>query len=265
MAKQNEKAEAKRSAKGSGSFLAFLDSSFPIALPSLSGLHFVLGRLADPAERALLALGNALDLKDRETAGHSRRVCRYSLEIAKRLNCTPAELKVLRQGALLHDIGKLAVPDSILHKPARLTPEEWTIVKAHVTAGYELVREVPSLEGVAELILTHHERHDGSGYPTGLKGDEIPLCARIFAVADSFDAMTTPRPYQAPIPVALAVEEIRRQAGRSFDAQITRAFLEIPEQTLETINSTVFAQIVRPQDFSFMEARPRQFALASIG
>jgi putative nucleotidyltransferase with HDIG domain len=196
----------------------------------------------DVYEQLLLALGTALDLRDSRTAGHSRRVCTYSLEIAQRLSCTQAELKLLRQGALLHDIGKLAIPDAILWKPGPLTPEEWTIMKTHVEAGYEMVRSLELLSPVAELILAHHERYDGTGYPRGLKGDEIPLCARIFAVADALDAMTTVRPYQDSIPIALAVEEIRRNAGKSYDPQVVEAFLAIPLETLDFVQHVYHTQ-----------------------
>lgn len=193
---------------------------------------------ADSYESTLLALGAALDLRDSETAGHSKRVCMYSLEMAQRLGCSGTDFKVLRQGALLHDIGKLAIPDAILWKPGPLTPEEWVIMKTHVNIGHQLVRDIPFLNSAAELILTHHERHDGAGYPRGLAGAEIPLCARIFAVADTFDAMTSLRPYHQPIPLAVAVEQVRRQRGRSFDPRVVDAFLQIPERTLSFIHET---------------------------
>jgi putative nucleotidyltransferase with HDIG domain len=186
-------------------------------------------------ENTLTMLGAALDLRDSEIAGHSRRVCMYALEIAQRMECSEKELQVLRQGALLHDIGKIAIPDAILWKPGPLTDEEWTIMQSHVVTGYELIKDVPALKSAAELVVTHHERYDGSGYPNGLKGQQIPLCARIFAVADALDAMTTYRPYQAPVPLALAINEIRRQSGRAFDPNIVQAFLEIPESTLDSI------------------------------
>jgi putative nucleotidyltransferase with HDIG domain len=188
-------------------------------------------------ENTLTVLGAALDLRDSEIAGHSRRVCMYALEIAQRLACSEKELRVLRQGALLHDIGKIAVPDAILWKPGPLTNEEWAIMQSHVVMGYELIKDVPALQPAAELVLTHHERYDGAGYPNGLKGQQIPFCARIFAIADTFDAMTTYRPYQSAVPLTLAVNEIRRQSGRAFDPGIVDAFLEIPELTLDFIHA----------------------------
>ena len=197
----------------------------------------------DAYENTLLALGTALDLRDSRTAGHSRRVCTYSLEIAQRMECSAVELKMLRQGALLHDIGKLAIPDAILWKPGPLTTEEWNIMKNHVQAGYEMVRNIPLLRSAAELILTHHERHDGTGYPRGLRGHDIPLCSRIFAIADTFDAMTTARPYQGAVLPIVAREEIRRNAGASFDPVVVEAFLAIPLDTLDFIRQTYPVQM----------------------
>jgi putative nucleotidyltransferase with HDIG domain len=188
-------------------------------------------------ESVLLALASALDLRDGQTGGHSRRVCEYSIEIAKRLGCSEAQLKTLSHGALLHDIGKLAVPDSILLKPGPLTSEEWVVMRRHVETGYELVRRIPLLDEVAELVLTHHERFDGAGYPRNLRGEEIPLCARIFAVADAFDAMTTERPYQTPRPISQAIAEIRLEAGRQFDNQVVHAFLDVPAEVLKRIQA----------------------------
>jgi putative nucleotidyltransferase with HDIG domain len=189
-------------------------------------------------ESTLVVLGAALDLRDGQTGGHSRRVSAYSIEIAKRLGCSETEVRTLSHGALLHDIGKLAVPDSILLKPGALTPEEWAVMKEHVQVGYDLVSSIPFLEEVAELVLTHHERFDGTGYPRNLKGHQIPLCARIFAVADAFDAMTTPRPYQRPKSLSEAILEISLLSGRQFDPQVANAFRDIPLGTLEMIQQS---------------------------
>ena len=155
-------------------------------------------------ENTLLALGAALDLRDGRT-DHSRRVCEYALEIARRMGCSEIQLKSLSQGALLRDIGKLAIPDSILSKPGKLTPEEWNTMRGHVQIGYELVSRIPFLRDAVVLVLSHHERYDGTGYPRGLQGEQIPLSARIFAVADAFDAMTSPRSYQATRLVSQAI------------------------------------------------------------
>ena len=188
-------------------------------------------------ESALLALASALDLRDGKTGGHSRRVCEYSIEIAKRMGCSESQLKTLSHGALLHDIGKLAIPDSILLKPGALTSDEWIVMRGHVETGHELVSRIPLLQEVAELVLTHHERFDGTGYPRKLRGDQIPQCARIFAVADAFDAMTSPRPYQATRSISQAIAEIRVQAGRQFDPQVVAAFLDVPREVLGRIQA----------------------------
>ncbi len=147
------------------------------------------------------ALGAAVDLRDAQTAGHSRRVAQCSINMLLMMHGTPGELKNLAMGAWLHDIGKLAIPDAILLKPGPLTVEEREIIQGHVRIGYNLVKRIPFLAEAAEIILAHHERWDGSGYPRGLKGTEIPLNARIFAVADTLDAMTSDRPYRERSPV----------------------------------------------------------------
>ena len=186
-------------------------------------------------ENTLLALGAALDLRDGRT-DHSRRVCEYSLEIARRMGCSEVQLKSLSQSALLHDIGTLAIPDSILSKRGKLTPEERNTMRGHVQIGYDLVSRIPFLRDAADLVLSHHERYDGTGYPRGLQGEQIPLSARIFAVADAFDAMTSPRPYQATRRVSQAIEEIALKTGRQFDPQVVQTFLGIPTEVLKEIH-----------------------------
>ncbi len=180
-------------------------------------------------DETLEALGAALDLKDGDTAGHARRVTRYCLEIAKVMGCSQEQMRQLRRGAYLHDIGKIAIPDAILLKPAKLIPEEMNVMSAHPYLGYEFVGRISFLAEAAEIVLTHHERYDGSGYPQGLMGDEIPLGARIFAVADTLDAMTSDRPYRRALPFTAAREEIRQQSGRQFDPQVVEAFFSLPE------------------------------------
>jgi putative nucleotidyltransferase with HDIG domain len=183
----------------------------------------------------LEALGAAIDLRDSETAGHSQRVCRYSLEIARAMSWSAKQLGSLARGAYLHDIGKLGVPDGILLKPGPLTADERTLMQQHVQIGFELVKGIPFLADAAEIILTHHERHDGSGYPRGLKAEKILLGARIFAVADSFDAITSDRPYRRASPFEAGRETIRSNAGRLFDPQVVGVFLSIPAETWSTI------------------------------
>ncbi len=164
-------------------------------------LQAALEHIGQIYDETLEALGAALDLKDGDTAGHARRVTRYCLEIAKAMGCSEEQMRQLKRGAYLHDIGKIAIPDAILLKPAKLTPEEMSVMWAHPYIGYEFVGRISFLAEAAEIVLTHHERFDGSGYPQGLMGDEIPLGARIFAVADTLDAMTSDRPYRRALPL----------------------------------------------------------------
>lgn len=190
-----------------------------------------LRQLAESYEDTLEALGAAIDLRDSETAGHSRRVCFYSLEIARALGCSGVQLGGLARGAYLHDIGKLGIPDAILLKPGPLTTEERAVMQEHVQIGFGLVKGIPFLADAAEIILTHHERYDGSGYPMGLKREEILLAARIFAVADTLDAITSDRPYRRASPFHAGLDTVRREAGRLFDPQVVDAFLGIPAET----------------------------------
>ncbi len=182
-------------------------------------------------QSTLEALGSAIDLRDKTTAGHSRRVCAYSLEIARRMNVPDPDLETLRRGAYLHDIGKLGIPDSILLKPGALTPDERKIIQRHVRIGFDLIKNIPFLSGAAEIVLTHHERFDGHGYPAGLKADQIPTAGRIFAVVDTFDAITSDRPYQQAESFEFAREIIRRGAGTQFDPDVVSAFVNVPPET----------------------------------
>ena len=180
----------------------------------------------------LEALAAVLDnLDNNDTAGHSRRVALYSLEMAKGLEVSGDDLKQLERGACLHDIGKIGIPDSILLKPGKLTPEETAIMQTHVRIGYEWMNHVAFLAPAAQIVLSHHESFDGTGYPQGLAGEEIPLGARIFAVADTLDAMMSDRPYRLGRPYEVARAEIQRESGRQFDPRVVAVFLAIPEET----------------------------------
>ena len=183
----------------------------------------------------LRVLGAAIDLRDSPTAGHSHRVALYVLKIAAELGLRGQELKTFSMGASLHDIGKLAIPDSILLKPGALSEDEWIVMRSHVQIGYDLVKQIPFLAEAAEIVLAHHERCDGTGYPRGLKGMEIPVGARIFAVADTVDAMTSDRPYRSALSFKEAYEEIRRWSGIRYDPQVCYSFLRIPVQVWEAI------------------------------
>ncbi len=190
-------------------------------------------------EDTLEALGAAIDLRDSETAGHSRRVAKYSTKIAKELDVAEHELKTIIRGAWLHDIGKLATPDAILLKPGALTQEEWRIMQRHAEIGYDLVKRIPFLAQAAEIILSHHERWDGSGYPRGLKARDIPLGARVFAVADTVDAMTSDRPYRSALSFEETEEEIRRGSGSRYDSQVANVFLRVGIENWKTMRRSV--------------------------
>jgi putative nucleotidyltransferase with HDIG domain len=173
-------------------------------------LDAALHQLENNYENTLQALGAAIDLRDSETAGHSRRVCRYSLEIARALGWSEKQLENLARGAYLHDIGKLGIPDRILLKPGLLSVEERNLMQRHVQIGFDLVKGIDFLSEASEIVLMHHERYDGCGYPRGLRGSEILLGARIFAIADTLDAITSDRPYRRASAFESAREIIRQ-------------------------------------------------------
>ena len=178
----------------------------------------------------LEALGNALDLKDAETEGHSKRVTAYTIVIARAMNLDPAEVKVIARGAFLHDIGKMAIPDAILTKPGKLTAAEQAVMREHCLRGYTMLKKIPFLEQAAEIVFSHQEHYDGSGYSRGLKGKEIPIGARIFAIADTLDAITSDRPYRKAKSFAEARREIERCSGTQFDPAIVAVFRELPDK-----------------------------------
>lgn len=180
-------------------------------------------------DQTLRALSSALDARDRETEGHSLRVSRLATELSKRLGFTAEQAKVMERGAILHDIGKIGISDSILLKPGPLTTEEWEIMRLHPEIGARIIEGVPFLKDALPVIRYHQERWDGSGYPIGLKGYDIPLMARIFAVVDAFDALTSERPYRQPISVMEAIEYLRSNAGILFDPDIVAAFAWMAE------------------------------------
>ncbi len=191
----------------------------------------------------LLALVIALDAREHETSDHSQRVVRFTLAIAKRLGLPERDLPDIGRGALLHDIGKIGVPDAILLKPAKLTEDEWVEMRKHPQIGWTILRSIPFLDVPAEIVLSHQERYDGRGYPRGLSGDKIPIGARIFAIADTFDAITTDRPYRKRQSREAAREEIARFSGTQFDARCADAFLSHPPAELE--------ELAQPSDSPF--------------
>ena len=180
--------------------------------------------------QALRALASATDSKGYDTHGHSERVTRFSVEIAKLMSLPADEIERIRIGALVHDVGKIAIDSGILNKPTILTDAEYAVMKTHTIRGCELLEHIPRLNNITPGIRYHHEQVDGGGYPYGLKGDEIPLIARVIAVADCFDAMTTARPYQDPAPVGYVLGIVRSVAGIKYDACVVEALVKAVEQ-----------------------------------
>ncbi|MGH7621578.1 MAG: HD-GYP domain-containing protein, partial [Gemmatimonadaceae bacterium] len=183
--------------------------------------------LRETYDGTLEALVSALDARDRETKGHSIRVARYMMEIAYHMGIQPStdEWVDMQRGALLHDVGKIGVSDTILHKPGPLTDDEWVDMRRHPKIGHDMIKEISFLSGAATIVMAHHERFDGKGYPKGLAQDEIPLGARIFVLADTFDAMTSDRPYRRALTAEASRDEIIRCSGTQFDPKCVQAFL----------------------------------------
>ena len=190
-------------------------------------LHRALESVEDAYRMTLKALTSALDTRDTETAGHSERVVSFSLRLGAELGLPAGQLRALEFGALLHDIGKIGVPDAILRKPISLSEEEWVRMREHPLHGRKILQGIEFLEGAARVVAQHHERWDGSGYPLGLRGEEIDLNARIFAVADAFDAITSDRVYRSGRSYAEAAAELVACSGRQFDPQVVEAFRRI--------------------------------------
>lgn len=199
----------------------------------------------------LEALGDALDLKDSETEGHSKRVTAYTIALARAMGIPPADIKIIARGAFLHDIGKMAIPDEILRKPGKLTAEEEEVMRDHCTRGYHILRKIPFLSEAAAIVYTHQEHYDGNGYPSRLKGNEIPIGARIFAVADAMDAITSDRPYRKARSFDAAREEVLRCSGTQFDPAVVEIFLKIPNELWHELRSEINGESHRFSSFSF--------------
>jgi putative nucleotidyltransferase with HDIG domain len=172
---------------------------------------------------------HALELRDKETQGHSLRIANMTLELAKRMGVEEQNLDNIRRGALLHDIGKMGVPDTILLKPGRLTEDEWSVMQKHPTYAYEMLSELPYFKDVLDIPYCHHEWYDGTGYPRGLKGEQIPLSARIFAIVDAWDALVSDRPYRKAWIKQNALKHIVDQTGTHFDENVVKAFAQMME------------------------------------
>jgi putative nucleotidyltransferase with HDIG domain len=193
-------------------------------------------------DMTLEALGDALDLKDRETEGHSKRVTAFTIAIARAMVLPKDQINVIARGAFLHDIGKLAVPDNILTKPGKLDPGEIEIMREHCYHGYKMVQKIPFLKEAAEIVYSHQERFDGTGYPRQLKGDQIPLGARMFSIADTLDAIMSDRPYRKAQSLEAARKEILTWSGRQFDPEIVEVFLSIPEHIWQELRREIDAR-----------------------
>jgi len=223
----------------------------------------------------LEGLISALDYRDTETQWHSRRVSLYSRRIGEELGLDDEQLSIVEQGALLHDIGKIGVRDSILHKPGPLTPQEWVEMRLHPEIGYRMLTKMPYLYQAALVVLQHQERFDGHGYPSGIAGRNIVLGARIFAVSDAVDAINSDRPYRKGRPLEVAREEIKRCKGSQFDPMVVDAFLQIPDEEWTNIRLLVehqeaeevkqsgpaSGQVRRARDFAAEESRAKSTAV----
>jgi HD-GYP domain-containing protein (c-di-GMP phosphodiesterase class II) len=180
----------------------------------------------------VVAMALAIESRDPYTGGHVERVTAYSMLLGKHAGLSRSDLATLRIGGLLHDIGKIAVPDAILRKPLPLTKEEFEQMKPHPVVGHQIISHIPQLAKAAPIVRWHHERMDGKGYPDGLTGDQIPLLSRVAAIADTYDAMTSDRPYRRGLDMQVAREEIKRCAGTQFDQELAQIFVAIPEDEL---------------------------------
>jgi len=198
-------------------------------------LDEALGSLENAYRSTLQALTAALETRDAETHGHSERVVTFSLRLGQEYGLNAQEMKALEFGSLLHDIGKIGVPDAILRKPGKLTDEEWERMREHPLHGQQILRGIKFLEGAGKVVAQHHEKWDGSGYPLGLKAEEIDICARIFAVADAFDAITSDRVYRKAQSYEAAARELDDWADRQFDPKVVEAFHRVPKEDWEEL------------------------------
>ncbi len=198
-------------------------------------LDEALASLENAYRSTLKALTAALETRDAETHGHSERVVTFSLRLGREYGLGASEMKALEFGSLLHDIGKIGVPDAILRKPAKLTDEEWVRMREHPRHGQQILRGIKFLEGAARIVAQHHEKWDGSGYPLGLRAEEIDVCARIFAVADAFDAITSDRVYREGRSYEAAARELDEWSNQQFDPKVVEAFHRVPKEDWEEL------------------------------
>jgi putative nucleotidyltransferase with HDIG domain len=212
-----------------------------------SELDRALNSLEEAYRSTLKALTTALETRDQETHGHSERVVSYSLRLGREYGLSREQMKALEFGSLLHDIGKIGVPDSILRKPAKLTEEEWVLMREHPLHGQQILRGIDFLQGAARVVAQHHEKWDSTGYPLGLQQEEIDVNARIFAVADAFDAITSDRVYRKGKSYEAAAKELDDWAGRQFDPKVVEAFHRVPKEDWEELHRQ--SLLPKHQDF----------------
>jgi len=217
-------------------------------------LHQAIADLERSYDITLEALGDALDLKDAETEGHSKRVTAFTIALARGAGIPAHQIPIVARGAFLHDIGKMAIPDAILLKPSKLQADEKKVMREHCARGYQMLRKIPFLHEAAEIVYAHQEHYDGSGYPRGLKGEQIPLGARIFAVADTLDAITSDRPYRKATSFAAARLEIKRCSGTQFDPHVVDVYLSLPDQLWEDLRAEITSQAKK---FSPLQLEPK--------
>jgi HD-GYP domain-containing protein (c-di-GMP phosphodiesterase class II) len=211
----------------------------------------------------VMALAQAVELRDPYTGGHAQRVTNYSVMLAEELHLGDGERQDLRLGAPLHDIGKIGIDDAILRKTAPLSPDEFQEMQSHTIKGEAILKPIPELANILPLVRSHHERWDGTGYPDGLGGEAIPLLARVVAVADTFDAMTTDRPYREGLPLDLALAEIDRGAATQFDPECVSAFLRLHVRLAECLGDLDLIKTTTPEGVRRQLCPDPKLALAS--
>ena len=205
-------------------------------------LQAAVGELKRSYDITLEALGDALDLKDAETEGHSRRVTAFTILIARAMGLPGEQIDVIARGAFLHDIGKMAIPDNILLKPGKLNDDERAIMREHCYRGYQMLKKIPFLTEACEIVYSHQEHFDGTGYPRGLRGNEIPIGARIFSVADTLDAIISDRPYRPARSLSEARVEIQAWVGSQFDPEVVKVLMKIPNDIFEDLRRQINSQ-----------------------
>jgi putative nucleotidyltransferase with HDIG domain len=205
--------------------------------------------LQNSYDLTLDALSAALDTRDRETEGHSRRVVEYTARLAQQIGLDKETIKSIRRGALIHDVGKIGVPDAVLNKPAPLDVDERKIIERHPQTGYYMLADIPYLQEEIKIVVCHHEKWDGTGYPFGLRGEQIALGARLFSIADTFDALTSDRPYRQGRPYEAARKIIEDESGKQFDPQAVNAFLAIPADEWMQIRVQVMEEVTKRRGY----------------